>query len=211
MKLFVTCLFAAVLLPGVPAQNPPVTNNSPTNAPSFMITLVQDVEEGLTLGQRPVVNVKGVKYTGVFPGNYRIRYSDEHKRIVGYHPNNSCTLTMAFWPPAKLEKDEKFDHNFLRWWIQEQSNNGKIVNESWRSSLGKNVPLFDVAWKTEAGIDQTTRIAFIPLADAIIEVSVMSNPEKFEANALAHADLLGSLRKSDQDGKLEFNRLSNRN
>jgi hypothetical protein len=208
-------LIAAFLLlatlPNCQAQQPaPKAAPVQTNAAPFKITISRDTDEGRVLGHRPVITFQGIKYTAIFPASYRIRSSEEQKRVVGYRPDNSCSITLAFWPAAKLGQDQKFNHDFLRWWIEEQSNDGRITGETWRSALGRQAPTFDVTWKTESGVLQMTRIVFVSLPDAIIEVSIMSNLDSFQNNSFAHADLLGSLRKSDKDGKLEINPLSSK-
>lgn len=178
---------------------------------AFKIKLSTDrAEDGSPLGFRALIDYRERQYTGVMPKTYRIRSSMPQKRFVGYHADNSCSMTVAFWPPARLKDGQKFDHDFLRWWIKEQSNDGRIGAETWSMSLGKKVPTFDVDWVTKNGLRQSTRISFVSVPDAIIEVSLMSNPDRFKSHGFSHSDLLGSLRMSGKDSKLEINPLSNK-
>jgi len=187
------------------------SGGKPAETNAFRIKLSVDrAKNGSPLGFRAMIDYRKRQYTAVMPKNFRIRSSASQKRFVGYHTDNSCSMTVAFWPPAQLKDGQKFDHDFLRWWIKKQSNDGEIATETWGMSLGKKVPSFDVNWLTKSGLRQSTRISFVSVEDAIIEVSLMSNPAQFEGHSFSQSDLLGSLRMSVKDGNLKITPLSNK-
>lgn len=203
-------LVAITLLAIVTPQGVAQQAAQPVSTNTFKVRQVIERSGEVRLGHRSLIDYQGVKYTALMPPTYRVRTSEEQKRVVGYSPDSTCSLTLAFWPAAQLAEDQKFDHDFLRWWIEEQSGGGKILEETWRHTLGSKAPTFDVGWRSKAGVAHKTRITFISLPGTLIEVSMMSRPENFTLNSYAHADLLGSLQKSGKDGKLEITPLSNK-
>ena len=136
--LFLLAAVSALMSTGAAGQSASGSSDG-TNA--FRIKLPTDRDgSGRSLGFRALIDYRGKKYTAVLPESYRGRSSTAQKRVVGYHTDGSCSLTVAFWPSAKLKEGQKFDHDFLRWWIKQQSNGGNIAAETWGICFSRRPP-----------------------------------------------------------------------
>ena len=86
----------------------------------------------------------------------------------------------------------------------------KILGEFSLGALGRLGPAFDLRWNATGGGPRRERIVFIPAHAGVMEFSLVSSLEKFEAARPDLDYLLVSFRASDTNGKLVVPILSDR-
>ena len=87
---------------------------------------------------------------------------------------------------------------------------GKILEEFSLAAASRRGPAFDLRWNAPGPVPRRERVLFIPSDAGVLEFSLVSSLEKFEAGRQAFNSLSMTFRTAGADGRLEMPVLSNR-
>jgi hypothetical protein len=87
---------------------------------------------------------------------------------------------------------------------------GKILDEFSLVAVSRHGPAYDLSWEAPGPVPRRERVLLIPSDAGVLEFSLVSSPEKFDAGRQAFSFLLRTFRATGADGRLEMPLLSNR-
>ena len=202
----VSILTSAAAAAAEPAQK----NSKKKEPPKFEIKFAKEFADNIAAANRTHINSDGTQYTFLLPLDYKLLSDVEGKRVFAEKTDGSCSLTVTFYPPPKLEADQVVDHDYTRWRIFDHCGDEANITEETRTfAIGTEALQFDVSWRTVAKLPLQSRIIMIHQPQATIELRLLGNPKSFKDDIYALADLLASMQKALPGQTLEINRLSN--
>jgi hypothetical protein len=86
----------------------------------------------------------------------------------------------------------------------------RILEEFSQAAIGRYGPMFDLRWNATGAVLRRERVLFIPSDASVLEFSLVSSLEKFEAGRQGFNALLMTFRAADANGRLNMPVLSNR-
>jgi hypothetical protein len=205
-------LFAATLAslplwaqPAAPA-GPPA--NLATNRPAYSTQIKHIGGPGLLPADFAYVTFGTSKFGFVLPAGFRLEPGDAQK-VTLVSADFSCLLTFRVLEPISPGITE-LDPAPYRDLLLSRHPGGKILEEFSLAGANRRGPAFDLHWNATGAVPRRERILFI-LSDAgVLEFSLVSSLEKFEAGRRGFGALLLSFRAADTDGRLIMPVLSNR-
>jgi hypothetical protein len=205
-------LFAATLAslpvwaqPASPAD-PPV--NLATNRPAYLTQVKHVSGPGLLPGDFANVTFGAHKFGFVMPAGFRLETQDVQK-VTLVSADVSCLLTfrvLESLPPGTTELDPAPYRDLLL----SRHPGGKILEEFSQAAVSRRGPAFDLRWNATGAVPRRERVLFIPSDAGVLEFSLVSSLEKFEAGRQGFNALLITFRAADADGRLNMPVLSNR-
>ena len=205
-------LFAAILasLPLWAQLSAPVGQpaNLATNRPAYFTQIKHVGGPGLLPADFAYVTFGTSKFGFVLPAGFRLETGDAQK-VTLVSADFSCLLTFRILepiPPGITELDPAPYRDLLL----SRHPGGKILEEFSLTAASRRGPAFDLRWNATGAVPRRERVLFI-LSDAgVLEFSLVSSLEKFEAGRRGFGALLLSFRAADADGRLIMPVLSNR-
>ena len=205
-------LFAATLAslpvwaqPANPA-GPPV--NQATNRPAYSTQIQHVGGPGLLPGDFAYVNFGAHKFGFVMPAGFRLETQDVQK-VTLVSADVSCLLSfrvLESLPPGTAELDPALYRDLLL----SRHPGGKILEEFSQAAVSRRGPGFDLRWNATGTVSRRERVLFIPSDAGVLEFSLVSSLEKFEAGRQGFNALLMTFRAADAGGRLDMPVLSNR-
>ena len=154
------------------------------------------------------VNFGTSKFGFVMPAGYRLE-TEESQKVTLVSADFSCLLTFRVLeplPPGVTELDPAAYHNVLL----ERRRGGKILEEFSLAAASRRGPAFDLRWNAPGPVARRERVLLIPSDAGVLEISLVSSPEKFEAGLRGFDTLLRTFRTAGADGMLAMPVMSNR-
>jgi hypothetical protein len=195
----------------LPARRAAATDpagNWATNPPPLKVEVKFMGGPGLVPVNRAFVTCGTNKFTFLMPEGFRLDTSDRQK-VTLVSTDYNCLLTWRVQGPMSPE-GTAFDHALYRNVLLSRHPGGKILEEFSLGALGRYGPAFDLRWGTSGGLARRERIMFIESLAGVVEFSLVSSLEKFEAGKQAFDAWRLSFRASDANGKLVVPMMSNK-
>jgi hypothetical protein len=121
----------------------------------------------------------------------------------------SCLLTFRVFeplPPGVTELDPAPYRSLLL----NRRRGGKILEEFSLAAASRRGPAFDLRWNAPGPVARRERVLLIPSDAGVLEFSLVSSLEKFEAGRHGFDALLITFRTTGADGQLVMPVMSNR-
>jgi hypothetical protein len=188
----------------VPAQQWP--GLSQTNS-AYEVSLAKGEMVGGPDGrqvQRVFLTAGTNKFGFVVPEGFRVDAS-KPQTIVLSDADFSCFITLKLLdPPAEAGKSEI---EICRNLASNRFPGGAISDEFTEFAMNRSGPAFDLRWKNSGGMSQSARIAYVPAASGILELSLLTISDKFAENRGVFTSVLSSL-CSNETGNLQIRPIS---
>ena len=208
----VISLFAVTILGSfLPARLAAATDtagNWATNPPPLKVDVKFIGGPGLMPVNRAFVTCGTNKFTFLMPEGFRLDTSDRQK-VTLISADYNCLLAWRVLGPMPAE-GTAFDHALYRDVLLSRHPGGKILEEFSLGALGRYGPAFDLRWGAKGGLARRERVVFIPSLAGVLEFSLVSSLEKFDAGTAEFDALRLSFRASDANGKLAVPMMSNK-
>jgi hypothetical protein len=205
-------LFAATLAslpvwaqPTSPAW-PPV--NLATNRPAYLIQVKHVDGPGLQPGDVAYVTFGTNKFGFVLPSGFRVE-TEGAQKVTLVSEDVSCLLTFRVLdslPPGTTELDPALYRDLLL----SRHPGCKILEEFSQAAVSRRGPAFDLRWNATGAVQRRERVLFIPSDAGVLEFSLVSSLENFEAGRQGFNALLITFRAAGANGRLNMPVLSNR-
>ncbi len=204
--------FAAILAslpvwaqPASPAD-PPV--NLATNQPAYSTQVKHVGGPGRLPDEFAYVSFGTNKFGFVMPAGFRLETKDDQK-VTLVSPDVSCLLSfrvLESLPPGTTELDPANYRDLLL----SRHPGGKILEEFSQAAVSRRGPVFDLRWNAAGTVPRRERVLLIPSDAGVLEFSLVSSLESFEAGRQGFNSLLMTFRAADADGRLNMPVLSDR-
>jgi hypothetical protein len=182
--------------------------NVATNRPLYVAQIQHVGGPGLMPADFVYVTFGTNKFGFVMPAGFRLETQDAQK-VTLVSADFSCLLTFRVLgplPPGTTELDPAPYHDLLL----SRHPGGKIIEEFSLAAASRRGPAFDMRWSAKGSVLRRERVLFIPSDAGVLEFSLLSSLDKFEAGRLGFGGLLLSFRAAKPDGQIEMPVLSNR-
>jgi hypothetical protein len=205
-SLFFVTLATLPLLaqPAGPACPPA---NGATNQPPYSTRLQRVGGPGLLPANYAYVTVGTNKFGFVMPDGFRLE-TESRQKVTLVSGDFNCLLTFRVLELAP-GADTEPEITYYRQLLLDRHPGGKIVDEFSLAALSRRGPAFDLRWNA-GEVARRERVLFIPSAAGVLEFSLISSLEKFEAGRQAFNAFLITFRTPQADGRLIMPVLSDR-
>jgi hypothetical protein len=191
--------------PACPADAPV---NLATNGPTYSTHIKHVGGPGLLPGEFAYVTFGTNKFGFVMPAGFRLETQDWQK-VTLVSADLNCLLTFRMLEPIP-GSDGELDPAYYRQLLLNGHPGGKIVDEFSLAAASRRGPAFDLRWNAAGTVPQRERVLFIPSSVGVLEFSLVSSLEKFEAGRQAFNSFLILFRTPEKDGRLDMPMLSDR-
>ena len=204
--------FAATLA-SLPLRAQPATPACPpanliTNRPLYVTQVKRVGGPGLIPADFAYVTFRTNKFGFVMPAGFRLETEDAQK-VTLVSADFSCLLTFRVLDPA-LPGATELDPAPYRDLLLSRRRGGEILEEFSQVAASRRGPAFDLRWNATGSVPRRERVLFIPSDAGVLEFSLDSSLEKFEAGRQAFSSLLITFRTPEADGRLRMPVLSDR-
>jgi hypothetical protein len=206
------CLFAAagasLPLRAQPASSASALASLATNRPLYLAEVKHVGGPGLVPADFAYVTFGTNKFGFVMPAGFRLETQDAQK-VTLVSADFSCLLSFRVLdsaPPGAAELDPAPYRDLLL----RRHPRGKILEEFSLAAAGRRGPAFDLRWNATGMVPRRERVLFIPSNAGVLEFSLVSSLDRFEAGREGFRALLGFFRTAGADGRLVMPELSNR-
>ena len=199
--------------PAGPAGPPAnLATNQPANLFTNRAAYLTDVKHvggpGLIPADYAYVTFKSSKFGFVMPAGFRLEAQDAQK-VTLVSADFSCLLTFQVLDPAPPGGRE-LDPAFYRELLLGRHPGGKILEEFSLAAVSRRGPAFDLRWNATGAVPRRERVLFISTDAGVLEFSLLSSLEKFDASQRGFSSLLRCFRAAEANGRLEMPVLSDR-
>ena len=205
-------LFAATLaslpLQAQPANPPGALASLATNRPLYVTEVKRVGGPGLIPADFAYVTFGTNKFGFVLPSGFRLETQDAQE-VTLVSADFSCLLTFRVLEAAPAGGPE-LDPAPYRDLLLSRHPGGKILEEFSSGAAGRRGPAFDLRWNAKGAVPRRERVLFVPSNAGVLEFSLVSSLEKFEAGREGFRELLSCFRAAGADGQLRMPMLSNR-
>jgi hypothetical protein len=202
-------VLANVPLLAQPMNSPSAPPNWATNRPAYVTRIEHVAGPGLLPANFAYVTFGTNKFGFVVPEGFHLDTKDGQKvTLVSTDLNYLLTFRMLESVPAG---DVEPDPAYYRQLLLDSHPGVKVLEEFTLTAVSRQGPAFDLFWKAAGTVLRQKRVAFIPCAAGVLEFSLVSSPEKFEAakGPLLNTFLL-TFRVPEADGRIRMPVLSDR-
>jgi hypothetical protein len=205
--------FFAVTLASLPVWAQPTAPACPaadlaTNRPAYLTQVRHVGGPGMLPGDFASVTFGTNKFGFVMPAGFRLETEDAQK-VTLVSADVSCLLSFRVFdatPPGTTELDPAPYRDLLI----SRHPGGKIIEEFTQAAVSRRGPVFDLRWNAAGTVPRRERVLLIPSDAGVLEFSLVSSLEEFEAGRRAFNALLMTFRAADADGRLNMPVLSDR-
>jgi hypothetical protein len=191
-----------------PAGAADLASSCASNPPPLRVEVRHEGGPGLSAADRAYVTAGTNKFAFLMPPGYRLEASGPDKVTLFSADYNSQLIWRNLG--HVLSGSSELDPAQCRELLSRRQPAVKILEEFSLGALGRLGPAFDLRWNATGGGPRRERIVFIPAHAGVMEFSLVSSLEKFEAARPEFDYLLVSFRASDANGKLVVPILSDR-
>ena len=208
-------LFAAALgslplraQPASPAGLASQPANLATNQPLYVTQVKHVAGPDLFPADYAYVTFGTNKFGFVMPAGYRLETQDAQK-VTLVSADYSCLLSFQVLeplPPGVTELDPAPYRSLLL----NRRRDGKLLEEFSLAAASRRGPAFDLSWNAPGPVPRRERVLLIPSDAGVLEFSLVSSLEKFDAARRGFETLLRTFRTPGADGRIEMPVMSNR-
>jgi hypothetical protein len=195
--LWTLCVLPATGLSQSQTEETPAVTNTPA--------LAVDVRRGVAGSDMPYryafISVGKEKYTFLVPEGYRVDTSDPLKVKLA-SPDFSSLITLGFSSTCG-SADAKMDAEALEAHVLAQHPTATIKDRRTVCANSQTAPALDYIWKTESGITRAARTAFFSTTSGLMEFTISTSPDQFEAG-LSQLNLIALTFRTGSNGKFDY-------
>ena len=148
------------------------------------------------------------KFGFVMPAGFRLETQDPQK-VTLVSADFNCLLTFRVLE-ALAPGAAELDPAAYRDLVLSRHPGGRILEEFSLAAADRRGPVFDLRWNATGSVPRRERVLFIPADAGVLEFSLVSSLDKFEAGRQGFSSLLATFRAAGADGRLVMPMLSNR-
>lgn len=187
------------------AASPDAPPEAARPAPTALNATVEDGEIiGNEKRRRVFMDVGGRRLMLVVPQGFRAVNANPDKLVL-VNRDSSCVLSFRIAAPGSVAA-ASLNAELCRGWLSARLGDLKIQEEFSLTAANESGPAFEVNYKAD-GVSRASRVAFIPSPVGVLEFSLASDPEVFQASKSEFRGLLRGFRIGDANGKLELENL----
>jgi hypothetical protein len=177
-----------------------------TNRPAYLTQVKRVAGPGLFPADFAYVTLGTNKFGFVMPDGYRLETQDRQK-VTLVSADLNCLLTFRMLEPAQ-GGDGELDPAYYRQLLLDSHPGGKIVDEFSLAAVSRRGPAFDLRWNADRTVPRQECVLFISSAVGLLEFSLVSSLERFQAGRQAFGSFILSFRAAEPDGRLVMPRFS---
>jgi hypothetical protein len=200
-------VLAGVLFAAATAGARDFAENWATNLPPLKAEVKFIGGPGLMPVHRGFVTCGTNKFTFLLPEGYRLETADPQK-ITLASADLKCLITWRLLNPMPSESTE-LDPAHYRELLLSRHPGGKILETFSLSAVGRHGPAFDLRWSGAGGLARRERTLFVLSTAGVLEFSLVTSLDRFDAGRQDFDAVLVSFRASDGNGKLVVPVISN--
>jgi len=205
-------LFAATLA-SLPAWAQPASSADPpvnlaTNQPAYLTQIKHVGGPGLVPANFAYVTFGTNKFGFVMPDGFRLE-TEERQKVTLVSADFNCLLTFRVLE-TEPTGDTELDVTHHRQLLLSRHPGGKIMDEFSLTAVNRRGPAFDLRWCAAGAVPRRELVLFIASDLGVLEFSLVSSFEKFDAGRAAFSSFLLTFRVPQQDGRLIMPVLSDR-
>ena len=194
---FAIILCAAVLLAGK-AVAADFYALQPT-ARGLSVSLKNEATAGTNIVRRVYVTSGASQFAFGLTDGFRLNAYPE--KILLTSAQDNCFLTFRLTTPASANLKESETAIYRRLALSQFP--GATISAELAGRVANHAgPAFDLTWRNSGGGTQAARIAYIPVAAGVLEVSLVTTPDKFGGDQYYYNSMLASM-VTNESGKLE--------
>ncbi|MCX6896618.1 MAG: hypothetical protein NTZ16_14230 [Verrucomicrobia bacterium] len=170
-----------------------------TSARSLSVSLKNEAIAGTNIVRRVYVTAGVSQFAFGLPDGFRLNPYPE--KILLTSAQDNCFLTFRLLTPVSASLKES-ETAICRRLALSQFPGATISGELAGRVANHAGPAFDLTWRNSGGGTQAARIAYIPVAAGVLEISLVTTPEKFGGDQYYYNSMLASM-VTNESGKLE--------
>ena len=199
-------LLTLAILFGLKLLAEPARPDAPAQAALPVLTALNaTVQDGEIIGneqhRRVLMKVGGRRLLLVVPQGFRAVDTNPEK-VVLVNRDYSCVLSFRIAAPGSVAA-ASLNADLCRRWLSARLGDLKIHEEFSLTAANQSGPAFEVYYQAD-GVPRSSQVAFIPSPIGVLEFSLASSPEAFQAAKSEFRGFLRGFRISDTNGKLEI-------
>jgi len=179
-----------------------------TNAPALAAEVRHEEGPGLLPADRAYVMAGTNKFAFLVPAGLKLETWNEHL-VALVTRDYSSQITMRLAGPLPPEGSDLNPDDYSARLLEEHPG-AKIIKTFSAFADSRRGPAYEVEFPGPAGSSRRAEIAFIPSRSAVLEFSLICNPEKFEAARQQLSTVMLTFRGSDASGQLHISPLSDK-
>jgi hypothetical protein len=199
VSLFVVTLANLPLL-AQPTDPAPLPANVASNQPLYLVRVEHVGGPGLLPADFAYVTFRTNKFGFVKPDGFRLGTGDRQK-VTLVSADFNCLLTFCVLetePAGDTEPDAAYYRDLLL----SRHPGGKITDEFSLAAVSRRGPAFDLRWNANSTVPRRERVLFVSSDAGVLEFSLVSSLEKFEAGRQAFSAFLLTFRTTERNGRL---------
>jgi hypothetical protein len=197
-----------MLLPHVGAAQP-----AATNAPSdFHLTTTRHELEGIGHYFRAVATAGTNQFAFIVPKGYAMRLDQANRQLRAVERDDKCAITVRLIETPTNAVDtvtQSLKPAVFRELLLQRFPTGRITEELPVSAGGRAGQGFDVIWRSDAGFNLHSRIAFVLTRAGLVEFHLLAGAAELQESQYALNSLMLTFRVAE-NGKLELPELLNK-
>jgi hypothetical protein len=193
-------ILASLPLLGQAGDPAPLLANVASNQPLYVVRVEHVGGPGLLPADYAYVTFRTNQFGFVRPDGFRLKPGDGQKvTLVSADLNCLVSFRVLETEPAG---DSEPDAAHYRELLLSRHPGGKIVDEFSLAAVSRRGPAFDLRWNAAGAVPRRERVVFIGSAVGVLEFSLVSSLEKFEAGRQAFSTFLLTFRSAEPGGRL---------
>ncbi|HYG35466.1 MAG TPA: hypothetical protein VEC99_11810 [Clostridia bacterium] len=184
-----------------------ISANAASNSFPFKLEVRHEAGPGDSSLERVYLTMGTNRFAFLIPAGYRLQASEQHS-VQLIKADYSCMLAVRALGNSTPD-GKPLDSNSSRAMVLQQYPRAKILDHSTASVCERVGQSYDIEWITPGKLVRRARIVLVQTDCGIMELSVGSNPERFESAQRGFRTLLLTLVAGDSRGKLNVAPISN--
>lgn len=183
-----------------------------TNAPAFHLTTTRHELEGLGHYYRAVATMGTNQFAFIVPKGYSMKLDEANRQLRAVERDDKCAITVRLLETPTNAVDtvtQSLKPEVFRELLLQRFATGRITEELPVSAGGRAGLGFDVTWKSEAGFNLHSRIAFVPTRAGLVEFHLLAGAAELQESKYALNSLMLTFRVAE-NGRLELPELLNK-
>jgi hypothetical protein len=213
MRTIKTLILALLALWGLPLRAQPASSTSltvsgMTNPPPYQARVERVGGTGLLPANFAYISFSTNKFGFVMPEGFRLE-TENWDKVTLVSSDLRCFLTFRVLEYAPASQGDP-DPIYCRQTLLDRHPNGKITEEFSLAAVSRRGPAYDLQWNAKGQVPRRVRALYIASEAGLLEFSLVSSPDKFEAGRQAFEAFLITFRVADISGRLNMPVLSDR-
>jgi hypothetical protein len=168
-------------------------------ARGLSVSVKNEAVAGTNTVRRVYVTSGASQFAFCLPDGFRLNAYPE--KILLTRVQDNCFLTFRLLTPVSASLKESETAIYRRLALSQFP--GATISGELAGRVANHAgPAFDLTWRNSGGGTQAARIAYIPVAAGVLEISLVTTPDKFGGDQYYYNLMLASM-VTNESGKLE--------